>query len=75
MSCLASWYRWALGCPQTAAQGQKVDVDITLLCYLIITQNKATVKNKRSVKLFTFVIECVDVFRQLTYPSVAYSGR
>ncbi len=55
--------------------GTKVDVDITLLCYLIITQNKATVKNKRSVKLFTFVIECVDVFRQLTYPSVAYSGR
>ena len=40
----------------------------------MITQNRAAEKSKLSVKLFTWVIEYVDVFRQLTYPASAYSG-
>ena len=56
-------------------QGKRVNVDLIRLGPGIITQNKAMEKNKLSVKLFAFVIECVDVFRQLTYSSSAYSGR
>jgi hypothetical protein len=75
MSCLESWYCRGSECLQTEAQGQIVNVDLTRLGRSIITQDKATEKNKIRVKLFAFVIECVDVFRQLTYSSIAYSGR
>ncbi len=52
-----------------------VNVGLTRLGQNIITQNNAREKNKLRAKLFAFVIECVDVFRQLTYSSSAYSGR
>ena len=55
--------------------GRTVNVGLTRLGHLSITQNKAREKNKLRAKLFAFVIECVDVFRQLTYSSSAYSGR
>ena len=55
--------------------GRTVNVDFTRLEHCIITQNNARKKNKLRVALFTFVIECVDVFRQLTYSSSAYSAR
>ena len=55
--------------------GRTVNVDLTRLGQLSITKNNAREKNKLRVKLFAFVIECVDVFWQLTYSSSAYSGR
>ena len=55
--------------------GRTVNVGLTRLGRLSITQNNAREKNKLRAKLFAFVIECVDVFRQLTYSSSAYSGR
>ena len=55
--------------------GRIVNVGLTRLGHLSITQNNAREKNKLSAKLLAFVIECVDVFRQLTYSSSAYSGR
>ena len=55
--------------------GRIVNIDLTRPGQLIITQNKAREKNKLNVKLFAFVIECVDVFLPLTYSSSAYSGR
>ena len=75
MSCSEFWYCPGPECLQPEAQGQIVNVDLARLGQFIITQNKALEKNKLSVKLFAFVIECVDVFRQLTYSSSAYSGR
>ena len=54
--------------------GRTVNVGLTRLVQLSITQNNAREKNKLRVKLFAFVIECVDVFRQLAYSSSAYSG-
>ena len=55
--------------------GRMVNVGLIRLGHLSITQNNAREKNKLRAKLFAFVIECVDVFRQLTYSSSAYSGR
>ena len=52
-----------------------VNVGLTRLGQISITQNNAREKNKLRVKLLAFVIECVDVFQQLTYSSSAYSGR
>ena len=75
MSYLESWCCQGPECLQTEAQGQIVNVDLTRMGIGIVTQNKAMEKNKISVKLFAFVIECVDVFRQLTYSSSAYPGR
>lgn len=75
MSCLNSWYCRGLECLQTEAQEPIVNVDLTRLGQSIVTQDNGVEKNKICVKLFAFVIECVDVFRQLTYSSIAYSGR
>ena len=55
--------------------GRTVNFDFTHMEQCIITQNNAREKNKLRVALITFVIECVDVFRQLTYASSAYSAR
>ena len=55
--------------------GRTVNVEFTRLVRHSITQNNAREKNKLRVALFTFVIECVDVFRLLTYSSSAFSTR
>ena len=75
LSCLESWFCKGPERLLIEAQGQRVNVDLTRLGLGIITQNKAIEKNKLSVQLFALVVECVDVFRQLTYSSSAYSGR
>ena len=63
MSCLESWYRPGPECQQTEVQWQKVNVHLTRLDRLMITQNRAAEKNKLIVKIIALVIEYVDVFR------------